>query len=64
MKYDLIRPINFETGETIYFDPNELQKGNLIQITKEEADKITSTNKMYHGVVSSIDIKNKTITIK
>lgn len=64
MKDELIRPVNFETGETIYFDPDELQKGNLVQITKEESEEKEKKYgaKLIH--VTKIDLRTGMVTVK
>lgn len=58
--------MTFEAGETMYFDPDELQKGNLVQITKETAElKVQlrhGENKVF--VVTDVDLDKKTVTVK
>ena len=63
-KDELIRPVNFETGETMYFDPNEMQNGNLVQITKEQSEEIAKKSSQWTGTVVLVDKENGIVTIK
>lgn len=61
-KDELIRPVNFETGEIMYFDPFALQVGKLVQVTREEAERLESLFGSRIMKVTKVDTTNKSIT--
>lgn len=61
---ELIRPVNFDTGEAIYFHSDYLQKGMLVRITKQEAEEIEKNSSRSNYVVNKVDRYYGTITIE